>query len=166
MRLRSILARCYCLLCITSLSLGCFQDATILARNDKAAIFKVCLTIALIEKQLPDNHFFNKAEFIPLSVKNIEGDSIPNIPGLNLRLLDSTQLSRRADSLGDFTFMEFHKIVQMPNGSIMITLYHSWALSQKTRNRRVMMMSGGELDILCCKRFGEWVGEVTRSGIY
>ena len=160
------MTRCYCLLCITFLSFGCFQDATVLSRSDKAAIFKVCLTIALIEKRLPDSHFFNKAEFIPFSARNIKGDSIRNIPGFSFGLLDSTQLGNRANSLGDFTFIEFHNIVQTPNGSVTVTLNHSWALSQKTRNRRVMMMSGGAMDILCYKRFGEWTGEVTRSVIY
>ena len=163
---RSQLTRCCFIIFVVSQFLLGFQNSARLSRTDRTNILRECLTLALTEKQLPDFHFFDKVEFIPISSNNINSDSLPNIPGFKFMLLDSTQLRVRADSLGDFSFIEFHKIVQMPDNSVDITLNHSWALNQKTRRQRVIIMSGGFIDIHCYKSLGIWTGEVTRSAIY
>ena len=157
--------RCFIIFFVSQFLLG-FQNSLHLSRIDRADILRECLTLALTEKQLPDYHFFDKVEFIPISSNNITGDSLPNVPGFKFMLLDSTQLWARADSLGNFSFIEFHKIVQMPDNSVDITLDHSWALNRKTRKQHVIITSGGFIDIHCYKSLGTWTGEVTRSAIY
>lgn len=130
--------------------------------KDQAEIIKLTLERALVAKEIPDYHLIKDKENIVLSTENIDPNLVPNIPGVNLILLDPDEIQENADLEGDFLYLRFEQ-VKVENSKVIISLDNIWAVSQYTQGA---YLSGGGFTIEYHRDFfGRWSGEVIRTWI-
>ena len=128
-----------------------------ITQEDRAEIIKRTLEMALIEKAIPDYKLIQDPENIVISNENIPPNSLPQLPGINLILLDSVSIQEKADIKGDFLYLQFQKIEPECNG-ISVSLDNVWV---KSKHSTKFYLSGGGFTLLFQKKiYGEWKVEV------
>ena len=125
--------------------------------EDRAEIVKQSLEMALIRKAIPDYKLIRDPDNIVISDVNISSNSLPQLPGINLILLDAASIQKKADAEGDYLYLKFQKIEPECKG-VSVSLDNIWI---KSRHSTKFYLSGGGLNLLFQKNiYGKWKAEV------
>jgi hypothetical protein len=101
--------------------------------RDKAEIVRLSLQWALVDKKIPDYRlYFSEMENIILSVENIEAGLLPQIPGVNLTLLQPEEIQKKADEEGDFLYLRFLQL-EVSNSEAKVSLDSTWAVGKDSQ---------------------------------
>ena len=107
-------------------------DADVTER-DKAEIVRLALQWALVDKKIPDYRlYFSEMEDIILSAENIEADVLPQMPGVNLTLLQPEEIQRKADEERDFLYLRFLQL-EVSNSEAKVSLDSTWAVAKDSQ---------------------------------
>ena len=107
-------------------------DADVTER-DKAEIVRLSLQWALVDKKIPDYRlYYSEMENIILSVENIEAGLLPQIPGVNLTLLQPEEIQKKADEEGDFLYLRFLQL-EVSNSEAKVSLDSTWAVGKDSQ---------------------------------
>ena len=107
-------------------------DADVTER-DKAEIVRLSLQWALVDKKIPDYRlYFSEMENIILSVENIEAGVLPQMPGVNLTLLQPEEIQKKADEEGDFLYLRFLQL-EVSNSEAKVSLDSTWAVGKDSQ---------------------------------
>ena len=107
-------------------------DADVTER-DKAEIVRLSLQWALVDKKIPDYRlYFSQMENIVLSTENIEAGLLPQIPGVNLTLLQPEEIQKKADEEGDFLYLRFLQL-EVSNSEAKVSLDSTWAVGKDSQ---------------------------------
>ena len=88
---------------------------------------------ALADKKIPDYRlYFAQMENIILSVENIEDGVLPQMPGVNLTLLQTEEIQRKADEEGDFLYLRFLQL-EVSNSEAKVSLDSTWAVGKDSQ---------------------------------
>jgi len=132
------------------------DDVDFITEEDKAAIIRLTLERALIDKEIPDYDLIKDKENIVLSTENIDSNLVPKMQGINLILLASDGIQEKADREGDFLYLHFGPM-EIKNSEVIVSLSNIWAVSKDSPN---IYLSGGGFRIEYQKIAGKWVGGV------
>jgi len=103
------------------------------AERDKAEIVRLSLQWALVDKKIPDYRlYFSEMENIILSVENIEAGVLPQMPGVNLTLLQPEEIQKKADEEGDFLYLRFLQL-EVSNSEAKVSLDSTWAVGKDSQ---------------------------------
>ena len=109
-------------------------DADVTAR-DKAEIVRLALEWALVAKKTPDSPlYFSEMENIILSVENIEAVVLPQMPGVNLALLQPEEIQKKADEDGDYLYLRFLQL-EVSKSEAQVSLDSTWAVGKDSQER-------------------------------
>ena len=107
-------------------------DADVTER-DKAEIVRLSLQWALVDKKIPDYRlYFAQMENIVLSTENIEAGVFSQIPGVNLTLLQTEEIQRKADGEGDFLYLRLLQL-EVSNTEAKVSLDSTWAVGKDSQ---------------------------------
>jgi hypothetical protein len=134
----------------------------LVSESDITEIIRSSLTIALIDKRIPDYKLIEDKENIVLSTENIFRDLVPEIFGVNLIVLEPDEIQNKADREGDFLYLRFTKLEFQNEGNAIVDLDNVW---MKGRTSPYMYLSGGGLAIAYSKDSGIWNYTVLYSWI-
>jgi hypothetical protein len=124
-----------------------------ITNSSRKIIVKRTLEIALVEKKLPDYELINKEDSIILSSENIDPETIPEIPGINLIVLSPESIQEKANNEGDFLYLRFSTLkIRFIQSSV--SLENSWA---KAVNSKKGYLSGGGFTIWFFNVLGNWI---------
>jgi hypothetical protein len=127
-----------------------------------AEIIRLSLTIALVDKRIPDYELIKDKENIVLSTENIVRDLVPEMFGVNLIVLEPDEIQLKADREGDFLYLRFTKLEFQNDRNAIVHLDNVW---MKSKTSPYMYLSGGGLAIAYSKESGIWNFTVLYSWI-
>ena len=130
--------------------------------SDVAEIIRLSLTIALVDKQIPDYPLIKDKENIVLCTDNIDRDLVPEIDGVKLIMLDMDEIQTKADREGDFLYLRFTKLEIHNERSAVVNLDNTW---MKRKGSPHMYLSGGGINISFTKESGTWTGKILATWI-
>ena len=130
--------------------------------SDITEIIRLSLTIALVDKEIPDYDLIKDKENIVLCTENLEG-LVPEIDGVNLIMLDLDEIQTKADREGDFLYLRFTKLDMHFDGKGATVHLDNWWMSR--RGSPYQYLSGGGLNISFIKESGTWNGRVQATWI-
>lgn len=137
-------------------------DVSALTAEDQAEIIRLTLERALIDQEIPDYQLIAEQENIILSTENIDASLVPTLPGIDLILLTPEEVQARANSEGDFPFLEFSQFSARSESEATVSFNSRWAVAEDSQ---MGYLSGGGFSIDYQKDGGGWTGEVTSAWI-
>jgi hypothetical protein len=148
--------------CLLSLTLSACAGATLpnespLTREDRAEIVRLSLERALVDQEVPDYQLIKDKKNIVLSMANIDVSLIPTLPGINLIPLTREEIQAKANSEGDFLYLEFIEIEAESDAKATASLGNTWAVAQDSET---LYLSGGGFTIEYTKNADGWLSEV------
>ncbi len=103
------------------------------AERDRAEIVRLSLEWALVAKKIPDSTlYFSEMENIILSVETIEAGVLPQMPGVNLTLLQPEEIQKKADEEGDSLYLRFSHL-EVSNSEEKVSLDSIWAVGKDSQ---------------------------------
>ena len=162
---RSLLKVALALSCVSHASLCPAQEAaketqpgrpqadTRLTQDDRAALVRMSLERALIDREIPEFDVMSKEGSLLLSTENIDAESVPSLEGVTLRLLEPEKIKEIAEARGRYVYyLRFQKFKREGDQVIVeldcVPMYSS---------RDEVTGFGGELTIKYVKQDGKWV---------
>lgn len=130
--------------------------------SDMIEIIRLSLTIALVDKRIPDYRLIKDKENIVLSTENIVRDLVPEIFGVNLIILEPDEIQLKADREGDFLYLRFTKLEFQNDRNAIVHLDNMW---MKSKTSPYTYLSGGGLALAYSKESGIWNSTVLYSWI-
>lgn len=130
--------------------------------SDIDELFRLTLERALVDKEIPDYNLIKDKKNIVLSTENVRMDLVPEIPGVNLLVMEPDQIQRKANREGDFLYLRFSKFKLLTNKTAVVQLDNIW---MKSKTSTVMYVSGGGFTIFYHKESGQWEDEVVSMWI-
>lgn len=137
-------------------------ESRVFNESDMAEVIRLSLTLALVDKEIPDYRLIKDKENIVLSTENIREDLVPEIPGVNLIVLEPDEIQRKADREGNFLYLCFSKLEVQNERNAIVHLDNVWMKSSTSRH---MYLSGGGLAIAYSKDSGSWKGTLLYAWI-
>jgi hypothetical protein len=132
-------------------------DETLLTRQDQADIIRLTLERALIDQEIPDYGLLKDTQDIVLSLTNFDAALVPELKDINLVVLTPEEIQAKADSEGDFLYLEFTEIKAESATKVMVSLNNAWAVAEASK---VGYLSGGGFTVEYSKTEVGWVGEI------
>jgi hypothetical protein len=122
--------------------------------KDRVEIIRLTLERALIEAEIPDYHLISDKQNINLSTENITPELVPQIPGINLVLVNQQQIQGMSEEY--LSFLSFKEISYRQGKAIV-----------KIVNTTISRGGGfaGSLIIEYNKEKSKWVGRVVESSV-
>jgi len=137
-----------------------FGESVIYSESDMSEIIRLSLTTALVDKRIPGYNLIK--DNIILSTENIREDLVPEIPGVNLVILEPDDIQLKADREGDLLYLRFKLELQNDRNAI-VRLENYWMMSETSTR---LHLSGGELWFAYRKESGVWKCTLLGSTIY
>jgi len=135
------------------------SESIVYNESDMAEIIRLSLTIALVDKRIPDYRLIKDKENIVLSTENIVRDLVPEMFGVNLIILEPEEIQLKADREGDFLYLRFTKLEFQNDRNAIVHLDNVWMKSKTSP------YIGGGLAIAYSKESGIWNFTVLYSWI-
>jgi hypothetical protein len=132
-------------------------DELRLTRQDQAEIIRLTLERALIDQEIPDYALIKDPQNIVLSLTNIDATLVPELQDINLVALTSEEIQAKADSGGDFLYLEFTEIKAQSQTKVMVSLNNAWAVAEGSK---VGYLSGGGFTVEYSRTEVGWVSEI------
>ncbi len=137
------------------------EAAEELTKEEKAALIKLSLELALVEKRIPDYNIIEGQDHFLLSTENITAELVPQLEGINLILLEPKEIQERADSRGDYVYYFRFKKFKTEGPKVLVYL-DNVPMYAKNPTR---MAFGGGFTVEFQKKDGKWVSKITESWI-
>ncbi|HEU0021020.1 MAG TPA: hypothetical protein VFR55_05015 [Dehalococcoidia bacterium] len=132
-------------------------------RDDKAQIVRLALEWALVEKKIPDYDMLARQDDFVLSLENIDPGLVPEMPGIDLRLLTPPEIQAEANKKTDFLYLKF-KTLEVSDSAATVGIDNVWAEAQGPR--LLAHLSGGGCTLNFTEESGNWVmGQVSSCWI-
>jgi len=136
-----------------------FREGVIYSDSDVSELIRLSLTTALVDERIPGYRFIE--DNIILSTENIREDLVPEIPGVDLVILEPDEIKLKADREGDLLYLHFIFELQNERNAI-VHLENNWMMSETST---LMHLSGGELYFAYINESGIWKCTLLLSAI-
>lgn len=137
-----------------------------LTDEDRKEIIRLALEEAIIKKPMSNLGFWDKqrreaskkALDVYLLKENIDDEIVPQLPGVNLILLDKNGIQEKADSEDSIVYLSFSKF-KSQGSNVVVSLNIHLAQSNLSGGQRILGWGAGRT-IEYHKEAGRWVGQV------
>jgi len=118
----------WCLACTLSCSKAVHEST----EHDTAEIIRLSLERAIVAGQIPDYHLIKDKQNIIISAEGIDPSLLPQLPGINLVILNDQQLRERADADELVFFLKFRSI-EIAVDRAEVILNNTQAIGKRTK---------------------------------
>lgn len=124
-----------------------------LTQDDRAALVRLALERALVDREIPEFGVMSKYDSFLLSTENIDAESVPKLEGVALKVLEPEEIKEIAEAQGSYVYyLLFRKFVSVGE-QIGVELDCVPMYSSKDK----VTGFGGGLTIKYVKQDGKWV---------
>lgn len=147
------------------------EDNLTLTDDDRREIIKDALNEAILKKKMSNLGFWDKQREdktkdkldVYLLKQNVAPDLLPELPGVNLILLNADEMQERANSETSIVYLAFNKF--SAEGSTVIVSLDIHLLQSKLPGAQRWMGWGAGHTYVYRKENGKWVGRIISSWI-
>lgn len=129
------------------------QAAAELTREDRAALVRLALERALVDREIPEFNVMSKYDSFLLSTENIDAESVPSFEGVTLRVLEPEKIKEIAEARGRYVYYLLFRKFKSIGDQVIVELDCVPMYSSKDK----VTGFGGGLTIRYVKQDGKWV---------
>jgi hypothetical protein len=153
-RVRELSAAPITITCSIVESKGCIGrnlGSGVISDRDRSEILRQALQQLVHSKMLMGDQLKGQ---IVLSTQNLKREWVPEVAGLQLALMSSHEIQKKADHENDFLYVSFSRF-KVNGMCAVISFSNTWAVGKRST---MVYLSGGGFEYEFHKESGKWVG--------